>query len=38
MRKTKNGLVKKNDLIVVSAGIPHAQPGKTNIMKLHKIE
>jgi len=34
----KSGLIKKNDLIVVSAGIPNAKPGKTNIMKLHEIE
>ncbi|MBN2533598.1 MAG: pyruvate kinase [Spirochaetales bacterium] len=31
------GLVKPGDRIVVSAGIPQAVPGKTNIMKLHTI-
>ncbi|MBN2439878.1 MAG: pyruvate kinase [Spirochaetales bacterium] len=31
------GCVKKGDHIVVSAGIPHSIPGKTNIMKLHTI-
>jgi len=31
------GLVKSGDRIVVSAGVPHAVPGKTNIMKLHTI-
>jgi pyruvate kinase len=33
----KKGLVKPGDRIVVSAGIPHSIPGKTNIMKLHTI-
>jgi pyruvate kinase len=31
------GLVKKGDLIVISAGLPHAVPGGTNVMKLHTI-
>lgn len=34
----KLGLVRSGDRIVVSAGIPHAIPGKTNIMKLHTID
>jgi pyruvate kinase len=34
----KNQLVQPGDRIVVSAGIPHSIPGKTNIMKLHTIE
>ena len=33
----EQGLVQTGDRIVVSAGVPHALPGKTNIMKLHMI-
>jgi pyruvate kinase len=32
------GYVKTGDRVVVSAGIPHSVPGKTNIMKLHTID
>jgi pyruvate kinase len=31
------GLVRKGDLVVISAGLPHAVPGGTNVMKLHII-
>ena len=30
--------VKKNDLIVISAGIPLGKPGFTNMMKIHIIQ
>ncbi|UCG00007.1 MAG: pyruvate kinase [Spirochaetaceae bacterium] len=34
---TDRGYVKKGDLVVISAGIPSAKSGGTNIMKLHKV-
>jgi pyruvate kinase len=34
----KRGLVKSGELVVVSAGIPQAVPGGTNLLKLHTIK
>lgn len=34
---TEKGYVEKGDLVVISAGIPAAQSGGTNIMKLHRV-
>jgi pyruvate kinase len=33
----ENGYVKKGDLVVISAGIPAAESGGTNVMKLHAV-
>ena len=35
---TKKGLVKKNDVVVITAGIPFTTPGNINLMKVHRIE
>ncbi|HEU4962315.1 MAG TPA: pyruvate kinase, partial [Bacilli bacterium] len=32
-----SGLVKRGDLIVITAGVPVGQPGTTNMMKVHTI-
>jgi pyruvate kinase len=34
---TERGYVKKGDLVVISAGIPAAKSGGTNVMKLHTV-
>ena len=31
------GLVEEGDLVVISAGIPAARSGGTNVMKLHRV-
>ncbi len=33
----KSGLLKKNDLVVITAGIPVHIPGTTNLIKVHRI-
>lgn len=33
----KTGIVKRGDLIVISAGVPLREPGTTNLMKIHVI-
>jgi len=33
----ERGYAKEGDLVVISAGIPAAQRGGTNVMKLHRV-
>ncbi len=33
----KSGFVKKGDIICISAGVPYGIPGRTNIMRLHRL-
>jgi pyruvate kinase len=33
----KTGLVKDGDLVVITAGLPVAASGKTNVMRVHQV-
>ncbi len=33
----RSGLVKKGDIICISAGVPFGLPGRTNMMRLHRL-
>lgn len=35
---TKKGLIKKEDIVVLTAGIPFTTPGNINLMKVHVVE
>jgi pyruvate kinase len=34
----KSKLVKKGDIVIITAGVPVGEKGKTNLIKVHKIE
>ena len=33
----ESGLVGKNDLIIITCGLPLAVPGSTNLVKVHRV-